>query len=58
MINRDEVDVTIHWAKVTYNGQTKRINRPSQDFFTFIGQVKSHFAQLAELDYLYNVKGK
>jgi len=58
MIDRNEMEVTISWAKVTHKNRVKRINRPSQDFKTFLGQVRAHFKELLSVEYMYTPEGK
>ena len=48
--------MTIDWAKVTHKNRVKRIKSPAQDLAAFIGQVKAHFKELAEIDYLYDLE--
>lgn len=53
MIDRSQVQVSLQWAKVTYNGKVKRISRPSQELACFVGQVRAHFKELADVEYLH-----
>ena len=57
MVDRNQIQVAIAWAKITHNNRVKRINKPSSQFEAFIAQVKAHFKELEKLDYLYDADG-
>ena len=57
MIDRSQVQVKIEWAKVTHNNRVKRINKPSSELVTFLGQIQVHFKELLDMDYLYHPDG-
>ena len=51
-IDEDKIEIRLEWAKVTNKNNLKRIYQPSAKLDEFVRQVKQHFKELENVDYL------
>ena len=51
-IDEDRIEIRLEWAKVTNKNNLKRIYQPSAKLDEFVRQVKQHFKELENVDYL------